>query len=66
MYVLRIARVYWFVSLRRKRAEGKVMYRRILVPLDGSPLAEGVLPHVQELARSIGAEVVLLRVAFAR
>ena len=41
------------------------MYRRILVPLDGSPLAEGVLPHVQELARSIGAEVVLLRVAFA-
>ena len=41
------------------------MYKRILVPLDGSPLAEGVLPHVQELARSIGAEVVLLRVAFA-
>jgi nucleotide-binding universal stress UspA family protein len=41
------------------------MYKRILVPLDGSHLAAGVLPHVQELAKSIGAEVVLLRVAFA-
>lgn len=41
------------------------MYRRILVPLDGSALAEAVLPHVQELARSCGAELVLLRVAFA-
>jgi nucleotide-binding universal stress UspA family protein len=41
------------------------MYKRILVPLDGSPLAARVLPHVQELAKSIGAEVVLLRVAFA-
>jgi nucleotide-binding universal stress UspA family protein len=27
------------------------MYRHILVPLDGSTLAEQVLPHVQELAR---------------
>lgn len=41
------------------------MYQRILVPLDGSPLAEGVLPHVQGLAQSLGAELVLLRVAFA-
>ena len=41
------------------------MYKRILVPLDGSDLAAGVTPHVQELAKSIGAEVVLLRVAFA-
>jgi nucleotide-binding universal stress UspA family protein len=41
------------------------MYKRILVPLDGSALAADVLPHVQELARSIGAAVVLLRVAFA-
>jgi nucleotide-binding universal stress UspA family protein len=41
------------------------MYKRILVPLDGSALAADVLPHVQELAKSIGAEVVLLRVAFA-
>jgi nucleotide-binding universal stress UspA family protein len=37
----------------------------MLVPLDGSPLAEGVLPHAQALATSLGAELVLLRVAFA-
>lgn len=41
------------------------MYKRILVPLDGSTLAEGVLPHVEALAKSLGAELVLLRVAFA-
>ena len=40
------------------------MYKRILVPLDGSPLAAKVLPHVQELAKSTGAAVILLRVAF--
>lgn len=38
------------------------MYERILVPLDGSPLAEAVLPHAQTLAQSLGAEIVLLRV----
>jgi nucleotide-binding universal stress UspA family protein len=30
--------------------------------MDGSPLAEAVLPHVQPLARSFNAEVVLLQV----
>lgn len=39
------------------------MYRKILVPLDGSKLAEGVLPHAQALAYSEGAELVLLTVA---
>lgn len=38
------------------------MYKKILVPLDGSPLAEKVLPHVRALAQCVGAEVVLLRV----
>jgi nucleotide-binding universal stress UspA family protein len=38
------------------------MYKKILVPLDGSPLAEKVLPHVQALAKSEGAEIVILRV----
>ncbi len=37
------------------------MYRKILVPLDGSKLAEGVLPHVQALAKGLGSEVVLIR-----
>ena len=39
------------------------MFRKILVPLDGSPLAEAVLPQVRELARCNNAEIVLLRVA---
>lgn len=38
------------------------MYKVILVPLDGSPLAEAVLPHAEALAKSEGAGVVLLRV----
>jgi nucleotide-binding universal stress UspA family protein len=39
--------------------------RRILVPLDGSPLAEAALPGIAALARRHGAEIVLLRVAHA-
>jgi len=39
------------------------MLSRLLVPLDGSPLAEAVIPHVVELAASRTAEIVLLRVA---
>lgn len=38
------------------------MYNKILVPLDGSELAEQILPHVIELAKCADAEVVLLRV----
>jgi nucleotide-binding universal stress UspA family protein len=38
------------------------MYNKILVPLDGSELAEQVLPHVTQLAGCTGAEIVLLRV----
>jgi nucleotide-binding universal stress UspA family protein len=38
------------------------MYRRILVPLDGSERAEKILPHVEGLAKCLDAEVILLRV----
>jgi nucleotide-binding universal stress UspA family protein len=39
------------------------MYQKIMVPLDGSKLAESVLPHVEEIARGCGAgEVVLVSV----
>lgn len=39
------------------------MYSKILVPLDGSPLAECVLPHVQAIAAGCGTpQVILLRV----
>ena len=43
------------------------MYKMILVPLDGSELAEMVLPHVEMLAQAAKkpAEVVLLRVALS-
>ncbi len=38
------------------------MYRHILVPLDGSPLAEQVLPHVHALAANEGTtKITLLR-----
>ena len=37
-------------------------FRRILVPLDGSPLADAILPYVIALARSVGSEVTLLRI----
>lgn len=39
------------------------MYDKILVTLDGSPLAEQVLQHVAVIAKRMGSEVILLRVA---
>lgn len=39
------------------------MHDRILVPLDGSRLAEEVIPYAVALARATGAELALLRVA---
>ena len=38
------------------------MYKKILVPLDGSELAEKVLPHVTALAKALGAEPILASV----
>ena len=39
------------------------MYKKILVPLDGSAVAETVLPHVQDLAQRGDSQIILLRVA---
>jgi nucleotide-binding universal stress UspA family protein len=39
------------------------MYERIMVPLDGSRLAEVVLPYTEELAAKLGSEIILLSVA---
>jgi nucleotide-binding universal stress UspA family protein len=36
------------------------MYKKIVVPLDGSKLAECVLPHVESIARGCGTEEVIL------
>jgi len=42
------------------------MYRKILVPLDGSELAESVLPHVETIARGCSVvDIILLRVCDA-
>ena len=41
------------------------MFKQILVPLDGSSLAEAILPQVQELAKALGAELFLVRAAAA-
>ena len=38
------------------------MYKKILVPLDGSKRAERILPHVEELASHFDSEVVFLRI----
>jgi nucleotide-binding universal stress UspA family protein len=38
------------------------MYKRILVPLDGSELAELALPYAEELAEKLDSEVILLNV----
>jgi nucleotide-binding universal stress UspA family protein len=37
------------------------MYRRILVALDGSEVAERILPHVEALAEKFGSALTLLR-----
>jgi len=37
------------------------MYRRIVVALDGSALAERVRPHAEALAERFGAQLIFLR-----
>ncbi len=37
-------------------------YKRILVPLDGSGFAEVAIPHAAEIAKRMGATLVLLRI----
>ena len=41
------------------------MFKKILVPLDGSKLAEGIIPRVEWLAKIHDGEVTLIRVALA-
>ena len=38
------------------------MFNRILVPLDGSKLAERAIPHAEEFARIFGSSIILLQV----
>jgi len=41
------------------------MYKKILVPLDGSKRAETILAHVEELAQRFESEVILLEIVKA-
>ncbi len=65
--VLRAAKVpVWLVreGIAEEIIEDKIPERKILVPLDGSKLAESVLPYVESLAKqwdSGRVEIVLLR-----
>jgi nucleotide-binding universal stress UspA family protein len=46
---------------RAKAVVGEAPLKTVIVPLDGSPLAETVLPYVADLARKMRLEVVLMR-----
>lgn len=41
------------------------MFKHLLVTLDGSPRAESVIPHAIDIAKSMGAEITLLRIVDA-
>lgn len=43
------------------KTDGEAVLKTVVVPLDGSPLAERVLPDVAELARKMKLAVVLMR-----
>ncbi|HEX2930387.1 MAG TPA: universal stress protein [Candidatus Binatia bacterium] len=43
------------------KSEGEAILKSIIVPLDGSELAEGVLPMVADMAKKLGLEVELFR-----
>jgi nucleotide-binding universal stress UspA family protein/CBS domain-containing protein len=53
-------RVMAQLAARRARV-GNKLFQRIIVPLDGSELAEQVLPYAEVLAKTFGATVVLVR-----
>ncbi len=38
------------------------MYKRILIPLDGSTLSNGILPHAEVIAKAMDSELILLYV----
>ena len=45
-----------------KRAKGKHILNRVLLPLDGSEAGEAAMPYVQELMNRLGAEAILFGV----
>jgi nucleotide-binding universal stress UspA family protein len=58
--------VLMICALQPPPKDGLVRCRRILVPLDGSPVAEQVLPSVISIATALDARVILLRVSIVQ
>jgi len=48
--------------VQKSQPGGKKVFKKILVPLDGSELAEAVLPYVEDLGKRYNAEIILLQV----
>jgi nucleotide-binding universal stress UspA family protein len=53
---------FWHKACRSKTKEEQMIYNKILVPLDGSKLAEGILPYVRLLASALNLPVDLIHV----
>jgi nucleotide-binding universal stress UspA family protein len=47
---------------KKSRGRWGSIYKKILVPLDGSELAKKALDHAEELAKTYGAEIILFQV----
>lgn len=50
------------VRVKEMKTTEEVSLKKVVVPLDGSSLAEKVLPYIVELAKKMSLEVVLIRV----
>ena len=61
-----LRRLYYSPSESQTDSEVAVMYRGMLVPLDGSPLAEVVLPYARALASRFNLDLALIYVADKR
>jgi len=48
-------------TTERTQGSERALLERVMAPLDGSGLAESVIPHAVELARKMNLEIVLLR-----
>ena len=53
--------VFLIRAMEKGQTEGEASLKKVIVPLDGSQLAEKVLPYVVDLAKKIALEVVFLR-----
>ena len=58
----RVRGAAWRRSAVRPRRRSTPVYKRAIVPLDGSPFAEAILPFLRQIAGPLDMEVILLRV----